>query len=461
MHLRRRLTAALATGSLLLLPGPAARADSEQALARGRAALEAGHYGEAESAFREATRGDPALSGAWLGLGMARYERGDLDGAVEALERALARDPNDAAAHYFLGLSLRKQGRHPDAIAHFEWSARLDPSYRQLALLQAGVSHRDAGDRRAARRAFERAIETAPDSEAAAHARTLRRGLRADREAQRRWSLRGALGIEFDDNVSVAELDASSGHSDVAGVFEAGGSYAFLRGPGYEARASYDFFQNLHADVSEADLQSHLVSLTGTRELGPVDLGLDYRFGASLLDGDGFLHVHQLLPSIGISPTDRLYASVGYDFRSLDFRSDGDRDAAQHAAVVRTVLLLGEGGASLALSYRLEDEDAEAPEFDYLGHEGGIRLAWPIAPFGFGLGLELGYHYAYRDYRHPTPSIGEKRDDQRHLADASLERRLGELLVARLAYRHLESLSDLPEADYASDVVDLSLRFEY
>jgi tetratricopeptide (TPR) repeat protein len=492
MRFERGLTGSLCALGLLLCLCPVALAEPT-ALSVGREALEAGRHGEAEAAFLDAIRVgprsaeahhllglarlgsgdaagavaaldestalDPNLVGVWLSLGMARYETGDARGAEAALERAVAAQPRDASPHYFLGLSLQKLGRHRQAVEQFAKSAELDSSFEQLALLQIGVSQRELGEGEAATSALERAIEVDPESETAGHARSLLRTFESEDTTRRRWSLYGLMGLEVDDNVSVPELDASSGDADVAGVFEAGGSFRFLEHRGLEAEVGYDFYQSVYAEVTEANLQSHTFSLAGARELGSVDANLDYRFSASWLGGDGFLNVHQVYPSFGYAPLSRWYATAGYDFRDKDFRIDGGRDATQHAGVFRNFFLLGEG-QTLDLLYRIEDENARASEFDYLGQVVGVRLVTPVAPFGFALDLELGYRFDYRDYSNQTPSIGERREDKRHFADFVVERRLTDLLVARLTYQHFTSDSNLPSADYTSNIVNLVLGFE-
>ncbi len=478
----------------LCLSSVSAALAASGALARGNEALEAGRYAEAEAALEEATRveprsaeahhllgmarlaqGDadgavrsldtavalePGRDGLWLSLGMARQQAGDYRGAETALERARAEQPRDGSANYFLGLSRQKLGLHAQAIDDFRASAVLDSDYEQLALLQIAVSQHELGDIEAASSTLEQAIAADPKSETASDARSLLNAFESGHETGRRWSVYGVAGIEFDDNVSVPELDANSDESDVAGFFEAGGRVRILDGSGYELETSYDFYQSLYAEITEANLQSHALTLAGSKAFGPVDTNLDYGFAFSWLGGDGFLNVHRVSPSLGWLPTSRWYMTAGYDFRDKDFRIDGDRDAMQHVAVLRNLVMFGEK-RTLDLLYQFEYEDARAAEFDYLGQTAGFRLATEVAPFGFALDLELGYRYAYRDYQSDTPSIGEQREDQRHFADVAIERRIYELFTARLSYQHLTSISNLDSADYSSNIVNLGVGFEY
>ena len=101
------------------------------------------------------------------------------------------------------------------------------------------------------------------------------------------------------------------------------------------------------------------------------------------------------------------------------------------------------------------------PEFDYLANVVGARFQTPISPFRVGMDLELGYRFAARGYTNVTPSIGRPRDDRRHRLDFGLSKRLTDLIVARFDYQHVSSVSNLPEADYDTNVVNLSLGMSY
>ncbi len=389
--------------------------------------------------------------------GHAAFERGDYEEAERAFQEVLRVRPDDASAHLFLGLTEHELGRNDEAVSHYERAAALDASYRQLALYHAGVAHHDSGDAAAARSSLGAAIEVDPGSETADLARALLGTNRTAEGRRKRWQLSGRTGMEVDDNVTVPELDVSSGEADVAGVFEFGGSFRVVETKEVEVGVGYDFYQSVYATLTQANLQSHTLSLDASREVREVDVDLDYSFTASSLGGEDFLNLHSVLPSIGYALRSEWYAVLGYNYRDKDFASVGERDAGQHALVLDNYFFLGDGGMRLALNYRLESEDATGPEFDYLANVVGARFQTPISPFEFELDLELGYRFATRDYANATPSIGRRRDDQRHRLDFGLSKRLTDLLVARFDYQHLSSISNLPEADYDNNVVNLSL----
>ncbi len=77
---------------------------------RGFRLLDAGRLNEAETAFGQAARVDPAGLAPVAGLSRVLISRGDLDAAVEMLEGLLARNPRLPYFHHLLGTAYRQQG---------------------------------------------------------------------------------------------------------------------------------------------------------------------------------------------------------------------------------------------------------------------------------------------------------------------------------------------------------------
>ena len=74
---------------------------------------------------------------------------------------------------------------------------------------------------------------------------------------------------------------------------------------------------------------------------------------------------------------------------------------------------------------------------------------------------DLAYRLELRDYANVTPSIGTERDDDRHRIRFGIEKPLLEYATARFEYRHLTSNSNLPEADYDENTVEMTLGVEF
>lgn len=101
-------------------------------------------FDEAEAAYRDALRLDPALTNALTNLGNLRYRRGDQDGATRYYRQALQLDASHPEALYNLGFVAQDDGDDAAAISYFEAALRSDPAFADahfnlgLALLAVG-----------------------------------------------------------------------------------------------------------------------------------------------------------------------------------------------------------------------------------------------------------------------------------------------------------------------------------
>jgi tetratricopeptide (TPR) repeat protein len=167
-HLGRGLTR-LAAGLLDAAADDLERAaelspdDDAPLLALGDVARARGELDEAVARYREGLRKDATDGHGWVKLGNALFATADVPGALAAYDRALAEDPALAAAHNGRGAALMRLGRVDDAASALERAASLDV-VDPNPLLNLGLLHESAGDRRAAARAFERALERDPGS---------------------------------------------------------------------------------------------------------------------------------------------------------------------------------------------------------------------------------------------------------------------------------------------------------
>jgi arylsulfatase A-like enzyme/tetratricopeptide (TPR) repeat protein len=132
-------------------------------LARGL--LNLGHFAEAETHFREATRRLPDQVEAWEGLAQSRSARGDFSGALAALKDAQEALPDSAALHQREGAVLLRMGRVPEGRKAYERALALKP---EDALLRAryGELLRDLGEVEGSIQSLRKATEIDPEKAA-------------------------------------------------------------------------------------------------------------------------------------------------------------------------------------------------------------------------------------------------------------------------------------------------------
>jgi len=413
-----------ALGVLVAAAAPAAD-DAAPAFERGSQALERRHFEEARAALEEVVAADPTNARALLLLGLAELELGELDAAIGRFEAARA----------------------------------ADPALAQRALYHEGLAHARAGRAAEARAAWERAVAIDPTSRVGHGAQALLASREPVPAAPRRLRLSGSFGVEYDSNVTVPEIDASSGKGDGAAVADLSGAYRLLDGEGGGLEVGYDFSQSLHFHLDAADLQAHGVWLDGTTAVGACDAGLGARFDGVLLGGDGFLLLEELRPRLDLPVrpgwTAELFA--GYAHKDFLESADDDRDADRASVGVENYFRLPDGRSRAHMGLRFESEDARGPEFDELGFAFGTGVRVPFEWHG-SWGADLGYQLALRDYRHDTPAIAEPRRDLEQNVRVGLSRQLSRAVEARLEYHLTDAGSNLPSADYVDHTVGLRFR---
>ncbi len=389
--------------------------------------------------------------------GMEAFEAERYEEARALLQRAVAEDPDDGRALLLLGMSELALGDAESALERFEVARSVDPSLEQLALYHEGLAHARAARDAEARVALERSIEVDARSRLAAGAQGLLTAL--DPQPRQRFRLASRIGIEYDDNVTVPEIDATSERGDGAFVADLATSYRILDSERAALEAGYDFTQSLHFDLSDADLRSHGLWVDGAHAIGALDAGLGYRFGTSSLGGDGFLNLHEVRPRLDLPVRAGWTAEVAVAYLHKDFLDsrDRDRDAHHVSAGLQNFFQLPDGRIRANAGLRFEAEDARGAEFDYLGFSlgGGLRV-----PFEWRgeWSLDLAYRFRLRDYSNETPSIGKVRFDLGHGVGVGLMRRITRRVEAHLDYRFTGADSNLPSADYVDNTVGFALR---
>src|SRR5258708_26580128 len=100
----------------------------------GAANLSAGHYAEAEAAFRRLVEAGDPLPTSYIGLAQVLLRTGRAEEAAAELSAAQQKLGATFLISYFQGLSLERAGKRPQAITALHEAKRLNPSSAEARL---------------------------------------------------------------------------------------------------------------------------------------------------------------------------------------------------------------------------------------------------------------------------------------------------------------------------------------
>ena len=270
------------------------------------------------------------------------------------------------------------------------------------------------------------------------------------------------VGGEYDNNIAVDASDNNSAQGDEALRFRARLGIDLYEEGRDRLTARYSFFQSLHEELTDFDLQIHSFSLRGRTRLGKANLGTTYRYDNISLGGDKFQDVHSIRPDIGVLVAKRTYLTAYYEYRNQQFNNPllQERDANRHTLSSRLFFLLGKK-RNITAGYTIARHNANNNAFTYWGHRLDTSLKLPLGESNLASVFRLRYYYRIRNYDAITPSIGEIREDRRHTARAILEVPITESLQGELEYRFTDAQSNLATVDYTSHTVRVSLGWRF
>lgn len=280
-------------------------------------------------------------------------------------------------------------------------------------------------------------------------------------ERAREWKFELGAGGEYDSNVTVDEVDLSSGLGDQAVVLDLGVGVKQPFGSTSTFSLNYDLSQSSYREFSRVDRQTQILGADLGREIGRNNAGLSAYYVDSRLDGEGFLEFLRLSPSLSGFLARRWFARVAYVYSERRIADRPQRDADTHSGEFDLYYFHRGLRSYFNLGYRYRDEDAVAPELDFASHFLKLRYIRRIDFLERRLKAELALRYEQRDYRSPEPTIGEARDDGRLRIKADLEIPLLEHFAWQFYASYGDYASNLPRADFTQTIVGTRLQLRW
>ncbi len=268
-------------------------------------------------------------------------------------------------------------------------------------------------------------------------------------------------GLQYDSNVAVLELDTASNAGDAAALFELGVGYDKPDTGTFDFRTGYDFSQTRHEDFDAFDVGIHRASATFAWDLEGVDTGASLQYAHAELDGEEFLVLEQFSPYVQRLMGERLFLRFALAHTEKSFAGNAGRNAEQAALSSDAYVFVDGLTTYFVFGHRYNDEDALDSQFDYTGHQLKAQLNRRFQAGARTVTFKAYLRYETRDYADPTPSIGERRHDDRYQLETLAEVPVSDRVLATFGYRHADNRSNLPSLDFAENVYSVQFSAEF
>ncbi|EAQ95847.2 surface lipoprotein assembly modifier [Congregibacter litoralis] len=276
-----------------------------------------------------------------------------------------------------------------------------------------------------------------------------------------RWSAEVGVGGEYDTNVSVDEVDLSSGQSDYAAIIdlELGLKHEFSERT--EVSVNYDVSKSTYQEFSEVDRLTHILGADLNSDLGSSNASLSVYYIDSRLDGDAFLKYTRISPSLSGFLSRRWFSRGAYVYSEREIDNRSQRNAETQTGELDLYYFHRGLRSYFNLGYRYRDEDAIADELDFDAHSLKLRYIRRFTAGERKIKAEAALRYEVRDYRFDEPTIGEPRKDDRFRVKFDLEIPLTQKVYWQWYLSYGDYVSNLPRADFTQTILGTRLQYSW
>lgn len=269
-----------------------------------------------------------------------------------------------------------------------------------------------------------------------------------------------ALGLEYDSNVAVDELDRSSNLSDTGRLYGAELEVAHDFNENISGKLLYNFDAVNYTEFSALNRLTHTAGVRLSADLQKFNLDTSYFFTNTQLDGNKFLTYHRFSPSISGFTSKRWFFRAAYVYGDKSLERRPGRDATSHGIESDGYYFWRGLRRYFNLGYTYRDENSRADRFTYNGHLLKLRAVQRfILKSGARSTLDFSIRFEQRDYQGVSPSIGEPRYDNRLRVILKHEYPITSKVTWSIYSDYSDYRSNLPSADY--DQFILGTEFEW
>ena len=229
---------------------------------------------------------------------------------------------------------------------------------------------------------------------------------------------------------------------------------AFMFGTEYQLNkklsVSYEFYNEGYQDLSENDTQYHSFNASYDRNIGPLDFFLNASHMDMTLDGDDFLVMDLIIPSLSYYFDSGIYLNLSHTWIDKSFEEFNDFDAKNNATGITAYYFFSNSKAYISLNYTQGEESANTDNNDYDEDTTTLAFQYPVSTGDYKSKFNISYSARQRDYAKVTDTVNIKSREERDRLKVYLDTELNDNWALRATYDFKDRDSNLAASTYES-----------
>ncbi len=251
-----------------------------------------------------------------------------------------------------------------------------------------------------------------------------------------------SLGSEFDSNLAI-ESEESSSESDIALLLGADAEFYARYKKNIRLNANYNFSESIHQDLSEFDLQTHVLRAGGDYDNNNDTYAAYLTVIHAFLDGSDYLSIHQVSPSFSRLIGNRFYSRNTLTFGEKHYKDQAFRNS--YLSELQSDLYFFQKGTSLYWlgSIAISQDNAAEKGLDYLSLRMKGQWIKKLEVFDYNAKARMDVRWEQRNYNDSL------RDETRIRFQTQLNINIDKQLTITPFLEYGNYASEIPELDYS------------
>lgn len=269
------------------------------------------------------------------------------------------------------------------------------------------------------------------------------------------------LGAEYDSNVNIVEIDATSNQSDMAAVLNAGANLQWKPGNAFTLKSGLAYSNKQYQDVQDFDVAILRGFVEASYDFHWLNLGASYHRADADVASEPFLNLTQKSIYASRLFGEQLYVRLASVQKEKQYDNAPDRDSNSDGFDADLYVFFNAAKSFIAFGVATEDELALDPQYSNDGFSIKARFSNKFKLGSMDAKFQMGWRYSERDYVGVTPEIDATRFDKRHVLDAEWEMHWNEHVGLSTRIERGDYRSNLSAANYDEFLASITIKTRF